>query len=670
MATQFTHPGVYIQEFAPPAPIQAAGTSTAAFIGPATLAPPNTPIKVTSMNEFVAAFGAEPLDGFYLWYAVQGFFNNNGQVCYGVRASNGTYGSITLNDSSPGANPLLTVQATQLGIPSPAINVQVTPASVFNATVFQPTPDTYTVTGVSEITLASPNLAAQFRPGDSLNLGLVGNHVIVRYLPPGGGLGPRFRFNENLNSPIGTTGSVTLSDYATGAQTFRLEWPAPPGPPTPGSIVPTGLLVPGTMLTFTQGGADTQMVDSVTPEYLGTTPAITTYRVTLRRGLAIGISISAAATAQSREFNLVVSQGPGSTTFANLSIDPEHPRYYQTIVNSAPNPLVTVQPIAPPPSSAPPDNLPAGVGPVAIPAGTPETLSTIGPAEYLNALASLEPVIDVNQIACPDAAAMTNPVDVQAVQQAMITHCEQMGNRFAVLDSQPGLPLFGATSIETQRATLDSARGYAALYYPWVSILGVRPGPPILVPPSGHICGIMARVDATRGVFKAPANEPVSGALGLERTMSDADQGQLNLMGINVIRVFPGSSVPIVWGARTTSPDTNWQYVNVRRLFLFLEASIQQGIQWAVFEPNTTGLWAKLSRTLTDFLTRVWRDGALFGTTAAQAFYVRIDDTINPASTRALGQLYIQIGVAPSYPAEFVIVRIGIWQGGSDVAEG
>ena len=180
----------------------------------------------------------------------------------------------------------------------------------------------------------------------------------------------------------------------------------------------------------------------------------------------------------------------------------------------------------------------------------------------------------------------------------------------------------------------------------------------------------MARSDSNRGVHKAPANEIVNGALGVQRTMSDVDQGQLNIQGINVIRQFQGGGRPTLWGARTTATDRNWQYVNVRRLFLFLEESIQEGIRWAVFEPNNTGLWKKLHRTITDFLTRVWRDGALFGETPDKAFYVRIDETLNPDSTRALGRLYIQIGVRPSYPAEFIIVRIGIWQGGSEVVEG
>jgi len=238
-----------------------------------------------------------------------------------------------------------------------------------------------------------------------------------------------------------------------------------------------------------------------------------------------------------------------------------------------------------------------------------------------------------------------------------------------VLDPQPGLDLFGATSIEVQRAGLDSMRGYGALYYPWLRVRPAGRGIPVLVPPSGHVCGVIARSDLTRGVHKAPANEIVNGALGVERTMSDVEQGQLNLQGIDVVRVFGGGARPTVWGARTTSRDTNWQYINVRRLFLFLEESIAEGIRWAVFEPNNLSLWQKLRRTITDFLTTVWRDGALFGEKPEDAFYVRIDEVLNPFSEQALGRLHIEIGVRPSYPAEFIIVRIGIWAGGSEITE-
>ena len=191
------------------------------------------------------------------------------------------------------------------------------------------------------------------------------------------------------------------------------------------------------------------------------------------------------------------------------------------------------------------------------------------------------------------------------------------------------------------------------------------------VPPSGLVAGIFAKADTERGVHKAPANYTLNGALGVVENMDNETQGVLNLEGVNVLRVFPGQARPVVWGARTTATtlNTTWQYVNIRRLFLFIEESIEEGIRWAVFEPNNLQLWQKLKRTITEFLTRVWRDGALFGATAEEAFFVRIDEAINPPADRALGRLNIEIGLRPSYPAEFIIVRIGIWQGDSEISE-
>jgi Bacteriophage tail sheath protein len=230
-------------------------------------------------------------------------------------------------------------------------------------------------------------------------------------------------------------------------------------------------------------------------------------------------------------------------------------------------------------------------------------------------------------------------------------------------------PLFGGGSVDEQRNGVDSTRGYAALYYPWLLVRPARRGDPILVPPCGHVCGIYARSDNQRGVHKAPANELVNGALGVQRTMSDIEQGQLNIRGINVLRIFAAGGRVNLWGARTTATDRNWQYVNVRRLFLYLEESIQEGIRWAVFEPNNPSLWKKLKRTITDFLMRSYRDGAFGGATPEDSFYVRIDEALNPESERRLGRLYIEIGVRPAYPAEFIIVRIGIWLGGGEVNE-
>jgi phage tail sheath protein FI len=286
----------------------------------------------------------------------------------------------------------------------------------------------------------------------------------------------------------------------------------------------------------------------------------------------------------------------------------------------------------------------------------------LAPPLFQQGLDALTKVDDVEIVCAPDATD----------QQAILSHCETMQDRFAILDAAKGLAPTDA-NLFSQRNNVNSKRGYAAFYYPWIVIndpLSLT-GDTLLVPPSGHLAGIYSRVDTQRGVHKAPANEYIMGAIGLERILNDLDQGDLNLAGINVLRIFQGSGRPIVWGARTTLPQyqTDFLYVNVRRLFNFVETSIKFGINWAVFEPNDLTLWKKLNRTITDFLTQVWRSGALFGNKAAQAFYVKIDEDLNPPNTRALGQLFIEIGMSPVRPAEFIVVRIGIWEGGSQVAE-
>ncbi len=273
----------------------------------------------------------------------------------------------------------------------------------------------------------------------------------------------------------------------------------------------------------------------------------------------------------------------------------------------------------------------------------------------------LRPVDEIAIVAVPGS---TDSV----VQQAVRDHCESTADRFGILDGVTGAGSVIA-NLKLQFAQVRSARGYVALYYPWITARNPATGDNDLLPPSGHLAGIYSRTDAQRGVHKAPANTNIRGAIGLEHRLTDEQQGPLNLLGINVLRVFPTESQPVVWGARTTATDRNWQYVNIRRLFIFLEESIQEGIRWGLFEPNNQQLWQKLNRSITEFLIRVWKDGALFGATPKEAFYVRIDEALNPPSDRSLGRLTIEIGVKPSYPAEFIIVRIGIWQGGGDVSE-
>jgi phage tail sheath protein FI len=170
-------------------------------------------------------------------------------------------------------------------------------------------------------------------------------------------------------------------------------------------------------------------------------------------------------------------------------------------------------------------------------------------------------------------------------------------------------------------------------------------------------------------VHKAPANEVVRGALDVGSPLNNTEHGHLNQLNINAIRQFPGGP-PLVWGARTLTDGTQWRHVNVRRLVSFIEDSLTQGLRWAVFAPNNTALWKGLERTITEFLTRVWEAGALFGATSKEAFYVLINEELNPPAVRNLGQVIVEIGLAPTRPAEWVVLRIGLWDGGARITEG
>jgi phage tail sheath protein FI len=263
----------------------------------------------------------------------------------------------------------------------------------------------------------------------------------------------------------------------------------------------------------------------------------------------------------------------------------------------------------------------------------------------------------IDEIALVAAPGITDP----GVRAALLAHCDKTKDRFAIFDT-PQEP----QAIDETLLPPTSRNG--AVYFPWIEVADPvqklrRTGgrETSFVPPSGHIAGIYARVDIERGVHKAPANEVLRGALGVRVAVTKAIQAGLNPIGVNCIREMNGAIR--VWGARTIGGDRNgeWKYVNVRRLFLFLSESIDEGTQWTVFEPNNEQLWAKITRNVTAFLTGVWRDGALFGRTAQEAFYVKCDRETNPDRERELGKVITEIGVAIVRPAEFVIFRISQW---------
>jgi phage tail sheath protein FI len=316
----------------------------------------------------------------------------------------------------------------------------------------------------------------------------------------------------------------------------------------------------------------------------------------------------------------------------------------------------------------------AGGQPPAEPSGTQVAVSVseyVGDTADRTGFAGLEAIENVTMLAVPDlmSAYANGGIDmdgVKAVQLAMIAHCELMADRVAILDAPLGL---GAQQVQDWRvdvAGYDSK--YAALYWPWIKVMDPVRGAPVTVPPSGHVAGVWARNDDTRGVHKAPANEVLRGVIDLETNITRGEHDQLNPIAVNCIRSFPGQGIRI-WGARTLSSDPEWRYLNVRRLFNFVEKSILTGTNWVVFEPNDRFLWGAVRRTITMFLRRVWRSGALFGRTPEEAFYVKCDEENNPPENRDAGILTVDVGIAPVKPAEFVVFRISQYSQGAALEE-
>jgi phage tail sheath protein FI len=255
--------------------------------------------------------------------------------------------------------------------------------------------------------------------------------------------------------------------------------------------------------------------------------------------------------------------------------------------------------------------------PAAVPSPRLSSDDYVGDVAERTGFSGLEAVEEVTMVCVPDlmSAYQQGAIDqetVKAVQLAMIAHCELMGNRIAILDPPPGLNAQQIKEWRMDKAGYDSK--YAALYWPWIKAADPASGKNIFMPPSGFMAGIWGRNDDTRGVHKAPANEVVRGAISLEVQLTKNEHDLLNPVGINCVRSFPGRGIR-VWGARTLSSDPAWRYLNVRRLFNYLEESILNGTNWVVFEPNDDALWAKIRRTISAFLVNEWRKGALFGLT-------------------------------------------------------
>jgi uncharacterized protein len=273
-------------------------------------------------------------------------------------------------------------------------------------------------------------------------------------------------------------------------------------------------------------------------------------------------------------------------------------------------------------------------------------ISRIAAADPLeSALAALDSQ-NISILCCPDEPSLPNAA------AAMAAHCEKRQDRMCILNApQPVIPLVN------HHPPVSSS--YTAYYYPWLTVPALSGNASVTIPACGHVAGVYAKTDTDFGVWKAPANVPLVGVQSLSAAINNSESDALNSLGIDVIRSFPKQGIR-VWGARTTGQDPEWKYVNVRRLLIFLEKSIDQGTQWAVFEPNAPILWAAVRATVENFLFNLWKSGAFQGSTPQEAFFVRCDRNTMTQSDIDFGRLVALVGVAPLRPAEFVIFRIAI----------
>jgi hypothetical protein len=380
-------------------------------------------------------------------------------------------------------------------------------------------------------------------------------------------------------------------------------------------------------------------------------------------------------TVRSCEFDVLASWGGVSEQWRGLSMDDTIPNYYAKVINGGSTLLSVPSAAVGDHTSDDPNILPStpdGLNLTLVNGSDGTTAPTdsdyIGTDGGPGSRTGIQALTDAEDIAIVAVPGITT----QHVQNALITHCETLRYRFAILDPKPHAsdnpPTL--TDIQAQRNQYDTK--YAAIYYPRIMVLDPLTNLDIAVPPSGHMAGIYARVDDTRGVFKAPANEVIGGIDAIEVKLSKGDQDVLNPepLNINVLRDFTAQSRGLrVYGARCITSDNEWKYINVRRLFIFIEHSLDIGTQWAVFEPNDDRLWARLTQSVSAFLTTLWGEGALMGQKASDAFFVRCDRTTMTQDDLDNGRLVMLVGIAPVYPAEFVIIRIGQWAGGSAVQE-
>lgn len=361
-------------------------------------------------------------------------------------------------------------------------------------------------------------------------------------------------------------------------------------------------------------------------------------------------------------FDLTVQTHNGRETFRALNLARQSPQFAERVINGTSR-LITVTSLDT--QTAPPANFPIEVQNIVLEGGT-DGLYTVAAEDFIGAdlgpgqrfgLSGVAEIEEVDLIVMPDlpwclqnSAGFKSVKDMEIVQQAAVTLCEEKRDRFCILDFPPET---SPTAAMQWRRLFDSS--YAAFYYPYLVPSTGPGGKPI--PPSGYVAGVYARCDKAQGVYRAPANEALQGVVDLELFLQQADIGSLNSEGINCLQIFAQRGIRI-WGARTAASDPMLRFVNVRRTVSAIARTLQQGLQWVVFENNGPELWSTISRDVASFLEQLWRTGYLSGAAAEEAFFVKCDDEVNTLETRERGQLVIDVGLAPFRPAEYIGIRV------------
>jgi hypothetical protein len=674
---EYLTPGVYIEEFEIGAkPIEGVSTSTAGFLGVAEMGPAEgLPELVTSFSQFQRIFGSYLPESYqkyrYLPYAVDNFFINGGSRCFVLRVSP--------SDAVAASN-----RSVITGVAMKLTDDRNTGDTVIRLDSLHGIDTTSKITleslrpdGTVEVSDAGLSVSSYNRGDRSVTIGTALAHpylkkstrVTVTKLAGGANAAAFTMEIESISKGDWGEDIKIQAIPAFQAKTQVKEIIGLPATTTQYKIKNKNGFYKGAIVVFDDGS---------TKQYRRVTDLMDDM-ITLSSHLAgdatvVDNTAVPTKTLSTCEFTLNVVFKDTVETYSFLSMNPEAPNYFMKVIKNKSTLVTLKSPYATPtdfnrtdPFDMPTNmNLASDLFWITLANGYNGTLSTLTPADFFGEdkgpgkRSGIEAFVDIDEVNIIAAPGVTDP----SIQLALVSHCEKLKDRFAVLD----IPVDAqkVSDVQEHRRIFDTE--YAAVYHPWIQVFDPLEKQDTFIPPSGSIMGVYARSDNERGVHKAPANEAVRNITDIKYKLNKAEQGILNPMGVNVIRVFPGRGIR-VWGARTCSSNTLWKYINVRRLFIFVEESIDKGTQWVVFEPNDEKLWARVRATITQFLTGVWRGGALMGTKAEEAFFVKCDRTTMTQDDIDNGKLICVIGIAPVKPAEFVIFRIAQWAGGSSATE-